>query len=212
MARPRLYGADYSVYVRIARLALTEKHVEHEHVPIDVFAAGGPSAWYFEHHPFGKIPAFEHDGFRLYETAAITRYVDEAFAGPALQPADARGRARMTQLIGLLDAYGYRPMVWDVYVQRIERPNDGRPSDEALMASGLGKARTCLAALAKLKASGDWLLGDQLTLADLHAAPMFDYFTKAPEGAAMVGEFPDVASWWRRVSALRSFKAVCEAG
>jgi glutathione S-transferase len=30
-------------------------------------------------HPFGKIPAFEHAGFRLYEAGAITRYVDGAF-------------------------------------------------------------------------------------------------------------------------------------
>jgi glutathione S-transferase len=46
-------------------------------------------------HRFGKIPAFEHAGFRLYETGAITRYVDEAFPGPRLQPDDPRDRARM---------------------------------------------------------------------------------------------------------------------
>jgi glutathione S-transferase len=50
-------------------------------------------------HPFGKIPAFEHDSFRLYEAGAIARYIDEAFAGVPLQPADVRGRARMTQII-----------------------------------------------------------------------------------------------------------------
>ena len=42
--------------------------------------------------------------------------------------------------------------------------------------------------LARLKAAGDWLLGDQLTLADLHAAPMFGYFVKAPEGRALLAE------------------------
>jgi glutathione S-transferase len=212
MAKPRVYGAAYSVYVRIARLALAEKGVDYEHVPVDVFAAGGPPAWYLEHHPFGRIPAFEHDGFRLFETAAITRYIDEAFDGPALQPAKVRERATMTQIIGLLDAYGYRAMVWDVYVERVSKPKEGKPSDEALIAAGLEKSRTCLAALAKLKAAGDWLLGDRLTLADLHAAPMFGYFAMAPEGAAMIGEFPELAGWWRRVSALPSFKAVCEAG
>src|ERR1700741_461758 len=104
MVRPRLFGADYSVYVQIAQLVLAEKQVEYEHVPVDVFAADGVPAWYLEHQPFGRIPAFEHDGFRLFETAAITRYVDDAFEGPALQPADVRDRARMTQIIGLLDA------------------------------------------------------------------------------------------------------------
>jgi glutathione S-transferase len=211
MARPRLYGADYSVYVQIAKLALAEKQVEYEQVPVDVFAADGPPAWYLEHQPFGRIPAFEHDGFRLHETVAITRYVDEAFDGPALQPADVRDRARMTQIIGMLDAYGYRPMVWDVYVERIDKPNEGKATDEALIAAGLEKSRICLGALTKLKAEGDWRLGEHLTLADLHAAPMFWYFAKAPEGAAMIAEFPALAEWWERMRARPSFQAVCKA-
>lgn len=80
--RPTLYGADYSVYVRIARLALIEKGVDHELVAVDVFAPGGPPAWYGAFHPFGRIPAFEHAGLALRETSAICRYVDEAFAVP----------------------------------------------------------------------------------------------------------------------------------
>jgi glutathione S-transferase len=207
MAKPKLFGADYSVYVRIVRLTLAEKGVGYDLVPVDVFAADGVPAWYLELHPFGRIPAFEHDGLRLFETAAITRYVDEAFAGPPLQPADVRQRAVMTQIIGLLDCYGYRPMVWDVYVERVSRPKDGKVSDEALIGAGVEKSRTCLAALAKLKSSGDWLLGSGLTLADLHAAPMFAYFVKAPEGRELLAEQPALSRWWERVSALPSFAA-----
>ena len=126
MARPKLFGADYSVYVRIVQLTLAAKRVDYELVPVDMFAADGMPAWYLEQQPFGRIPAFEHDGLRLFETAAIARYVDEAFAGPALQPADVQRRATMNQIIGLLDAYAYRAMVWDVYVERIDKPNDGK--------------------------------------------------------------------------------------
>ncbi|TIU03422.1 MAG: glutathione S-transferase family protein, partial [Mesorhizobium sp.] len=122
--------------------------------------------------PFGRIPAFEHDGFRLYETSAIARYVDEAFDGPALQPQEARSRATMNQIIGMLDAYAYRAMVWDVAVERLEKTTP----DEALIADGLLKARTTLQALSSLKAPGPWLMGSELTLADLHAAPIIGYF------------------------------------
>jgi glutathione S-transferase len=209
MGKPLLYGMNYSVYVQIAKLALIEKQVEYEQQLVSVFEPGGPPAWYLEHHPFSRMPAFEHDGFGLYETAAITRYVDEAFGGPALQPSDVRQRARMTQIIGMLDAYGYRPMVWDVYVERIDKPNEGKAPDEALIASGLDKSRTCLAALTRLKADGDWLLGQHLTLADLHAAPMFAYFAKAPEGAAMIAAFPAVAGWWLRIQERPSFNVAC---
>ncbi len=53
--RPQLYGADYSVYVRIARLALLEKGVAHDLVPVDIFAEGGKPVSHLARHPFGKI-------------------------------------------------------------------------------------------------------------------------------------------------------------
>ena len=202
MARPKLFGADFSVYVRIAQLTLAQKHVDYELVPVDVFAPEGIPAWYLELQPFGRMPAFEHDGFRLFETAAIARYIDEAFAGPALQPADVKRRATMNQIIGLLDSYAYRSMVWDVYVERVSKPKDGKVSDEALIGAGMEKARTCLVLLSTLKAPGDWLLGEQLTLADLHAAPMFGYFVKAPEGRALLADHPALSRWWERASAM----------
>jgi glutathione S-transferase len=201
VTKPTLYGADYSVYVRIARMALEEKGVDYELVPLDIFAADGIPAWYLEHHPFGRIPAFEHDGFRLFETNAIARYVDEAFDGPALQPADARGRARMGQMTGMLDAYGYRSMVWDVAVERLEK----EAPDEALVASGLRQAETVLRVLTSLKAPGPWLLGDQLTLADLHAAPIVGYFVKVAEGQKLLAAFPEIQGWYTRIAARPSF-------
>ena len=201
MPVPTLYGADYSVYVRIARMTLEEKGVGYELVPLDIFAADGIPAWYLEHHPFGRIPAFEHDGFRLFETNAITRYVDEAFDGPALQPADARGRARMGQIIGMLDAYGYRAMVWDVAVERLEKAEP----DESLIAGGLGQAETVLKVLTSLRAQGPWMLGEQLTLADLHAAPIVAYFVKVAEGRDLLARFAGIRDWYTRVAARPSF-------
>lgn len=201
MGKPVVYGADYSVYVRIVRLALEEKGIDYELVPVDVFAAEGAPAWYAEHHPFGRIPAFEHDGFRLFETSAIARYVDEAFAGPTLQPEEPRSRATMNQIIGMLDAYAYRAMVWDVAVERLEK----NPPDEALIANGLRQAETVLRVLTSLKAPGPWLLGDQLTLADMHAAPIIGYFVKVAEGQSLLAEFAAIQVWWGRIAARDAF-------
>lgn len=208
MTKPILYGADYSVYVRIARMTLEEKGVDYELVPLDIFAADGIPAWYLEHHPFGRIPAFEHDGFRLFETAAIARYVDEAFPGPALQPADPRGRARMNQVIGMFDAYGYRAMVWDVAVERLEKT----PADESLIADGLRQAETVLEVLTSLKAKGPWLLGDQITLADLHAAPIIAYFVKVAEGCDLLARFADIQEWHARIADRASFARTEKTG
>jgi hypothetical protein len=38
---------------------------------------------------------------------------------------------------------------------------------------------------------------------------MFGYFAEAPEGAAMICEFPMIAEWWGRMAARPSFQTVC---
>ncbi|MDO9429953.1 MAG: glutathione S-transferase family protein [Phenylobacterium sp.] len=206
MTQPILYGAAYSVYVRAARMALAEKGVGYRLIEVDVFAPNGPPTEHLSRQPFGKIPAFEHAGFRVYETGAITRYIDEAFDGPALQPSDPRSRARMTQAISILDGHVYPDLVWGLYVERVEAPRLGRAPDEARIARLLPKAETTLAALSALS-DGPWLAAPGPTLADFHAAPMFDLFVCTPEGQAMLLRHPRMADWWRAVSARPSFSA-----
>ena len=108
-----LHGYRYSVYLRIARLALAEKGVAYDRVEVNPFAPDVPAA-YLALHPFGRVPALVHDGFALYETGAITRYIDRAFSGPALQPTGPQALARMDQIIAIVDAYAYWPMVRQV--------------------------------------------------------------------------------------------------
>jgi glutathione S-transferase len=88
-----LYGLERSVYTRIARLALEEKGAPYTLHEVEIFGAEGVPPDHLVRHPFGRIPALEHGDFWLYETAAITRYVDEAFPGPGLQPQEAMTRA-----------------------------------------------------------------------------------------------------------------------
>ena len=123
-----LHGYRYSVYNRIARLTLAEKGVAYERVEVNPFSPDMPAS-YLALHPFGRVPALVHDGFALYETGAITRYVDRAFPGPALQPTEPRALARMDQIIGIVDSYGYWPMVRQVFAPRVFRARTGQPVD-----------------------------------------------------------------------------------
>jgi len=190
-----LYGLERSVYTRIARLALEEKGVPYVLHDVEIFGPSGVPPEHLARHPFGRIPALAHDGFVLYETGAITRYVDEAFAGPPLQPHEPARRARMNQLIGVFDAYGYRPMVWGVYVERVGQPQRGRTPDEAVIAAALRDAQRCLEAVLALRSGTPWLLGSEPTLADLHAYPMLRVLSLAPEGAALLQRHPSLQRW-----------------
>ncbi len=202
-----LYGTSYSVYVRAVSLVLEEKGVGYELVEIDIFAPGGPPKDYLQLHPFGKVPAFSHHQLRLYETGAITRYVDEAFPGPPLQPSDPWRRARMNQAISIMDSYAYRNLVWGVYVEQVSGPALGQPTDQARLGAAIAKSETCLAALGALIGEAPFLAGDQLSLADLHAAPMLDCFRQAPDGSAALARHPRVAAWLARMQLRPSMLA-----
>jgi glutathione S-transferase len=198
-----LYGYQYSVYLRIVRMTLVEKSVGWEHVEIDPFADTIP-ADYLALHPFGRVPTLKHGNFVLYETAAITRYIDEVFPGPRLQPEAPEDRARMNQIIAIADAYGYWPMVRQVFSPRVFNAALGRTPDERVVAEGIAKSHTVLGAIEALIGGGPFLAGSGLTLADIHLAAMMAYFTAAEEGRTLLASYPKLSAWWAGTNARRS--------
>lgn len=197
---PVLYGAAYNVYVRAVRLALVEKGVDYQLIEIDIGAEEGAPANYLHHFSFMRIPAFEHEGERLYEASAITRYIDEAFEGPHLMPRRPRERAHVNQIISIIENYGYRPMVWSIFVERCRAAVAGRQADEEKIAAAMPQVSYALDALEEMTdANGPHLIGKQLTLADLHLAAMLAYGTLAPEGAELVKARPRLARWWEEM-------------
>jgi len=201
-----LHGYQYSVYVRIARLALAEKGVAYERAEVNPFAADVPTG-YLPMHPFRRVPVLVHDDFVLYETQAITRYIDETFPGPRLQPSEPRERARMTQIISIVDSYAYWPMVRQVYSHSVFRPRTGDAVDPKEIMRGLEGAVRALGALEALAAVGRFLIGSELSLADLHLAPMIAYFVAAPEARAVIANYPKLSNWWQAMQRRESLRA-----
>jgi glutathione S-transferase len=105
----------------------------------------------------------------------------------------------MTQIIGLLDAYTYRPMVWGVFVQRVSLPLRGDTADEGVVEAALEQVATALDALVSLQGPDQFLVGEALTLADLHAYPMLKYLSLTPEGAAALAARRRLQDWLLRI-------------
>lgn len=196
-----LHGPAYSTYARTVRLTLEEKGVPYELREVDILRGAGQSPEHRARHPWGKVPAFEHDGFRLFETFAITRYIDEAFPGPRLQPEDARRRARMTQICGIIDSYAYGSMIGKVFWQAAIVPMQGGTPDQAVLDEGLPQAEQALTVIESLMAEGDDALcgGGAVSLADFHLAPVLDYFAMAEPGRAALSRRPRLSAWWERM-------------
>jgi glutathione S-transferase len=203
-----LYGFRYSVYVRIARIVLAEKGLHYEHAEVDPFAPDMPIG-YLDLHPFKRVPTLVDGDFVLYETAAITRYIDEAFSGPILQPTDRRQRARMAQIISVIDSYGYVSMVRQVAGERVFAPLRKRQPDEALIRTGLEGSHRVLNALEAIIPGDSPVAGGNVwSLADFHLAPMMSYFTTAAEGEEALAHYARLSAWWEVMRKRKSVQEV----
>jgi glutathione S-transferase len=200
-----LHGYEYSVYSWIARFALHEKGVRYEWVEIDPFAEDVPAS-YLALHPFKRVPALVHDGFAVYETGAIIRYVDEAFDGARLQRQDPRERARSNQIVSIVDSYAYWPLVRQVFSHGYFRQHTGRPAVADEFRRGLDAAPRVLAAVEAIASDATYLCGGSLSIADIHLAPMIGYFVRAPEAGALLHLHPRLARWWDGISQRPAFR------
>ena len=82
----RLHCSLLSTFSRRVRMALLEKDIEHELVVVDMAAGTHKKAEYLALNPYGRVPVIEEDGFVLYESTVILRYLDSLKPEPSLFP------------------------------------------------------------------------------------------------------------------------------
>jgi glutathione S-transferase len=180
-----LFGAPYSVYVRICRITLAEKGVRHTLEPVDVFSDDGVPPAHLQRNPFGRIPAFDHDGFGLFETDAIVHYIDDVFDGPPLQGDDPHLRARMCQIMRIADSELCTKGVWGAFV----------PWSREGTAADLEPVERSLAIIQDL-AGSNLLTGDQVTLADPYVYATLRYVMMVPQAEDMLARLSGITSWY----------------
>jgi glutathione S-transferase len=168
---------------------------------------GMRSAEHLALHPFGRMPILSLGDFRLYETQAIVRYVDRALPGPALTPAAPEAAARMDQLMNINDWYLFLGGGATIGFQRVVGPRLlGMPTDEAAVAAALPKVQLAIDVIAGELGRKPYLVGDDVTLADLMLAPQLDVLSLTPEWATLAREHDDLRKWLERMNARSSMK------
>jgi glutathione S-transferase len=183
----RIHGYPISTWTRTACMTCIEKGAAYELVPV---AYG--SAEHGALHPFRRMPIVEVDGVRIIESLAITGYLDETLEGPALQPADAAGRAAMRMWMAICGDYLFRDVVRAI-------PRDRPPTDAELTT-----ARTALERAESLVRGTAHLAGPELTLADLYLAPQLSNCReKAPQ---LLDGLDGLGAWAERIGRRESFR------
>ncbi len=201
----RLYGPAYSVYTRIVRMVLEEKAVPYVLEEVDFISAGMPAAQK-ERHPFGMVPALEHEGHVLFEAAPICRYLHEVVPDPALVPSDPAERANMGATISVLDSYIW-PDLRELVTQTLFTTLVGGWPDDSIKERMVKRLRQSLAIVEDRFVSAGFLNSKNVTLADLHAAPMISYLAESVEGQLLLQDLPGLAAWWQEVKERASVSA-----
>jgi glutathione S-transferase len=208
MGQPVVYGPAYSTYVRSVRLALHEKGVPHDLVEVDILTGANKQPEHIERQPFGKVPAFKHDGQTFYEASAILRYIDEVFPGTALMPSTPGARAKVNQVMSIVDSYGYTPCVSNLFIPRVLVPSMGGQTDEAKVEAAKEPAALFVKELERLIGTAQFFGGANVSLADLHVLPVVTYLVATPEGKAIFEGAPNLRGWLSRMQKRPSVQAM----
>jgi glutathione S-transferase len=201
-----IYGIPGSPFLRGVEIALKEKDLPYQLHPIAPGQHKEPE--YLARHPFGRVPAFEHDGFSIYETQAIIRYLDDVFPNPPLTPGNAKQRTRMNQVIGIIEWYFFPKAAAPIAFNRIIGPRLlGLPGDETAITEAMPMAKTCFDVLDGLLGDQPCFGGDRVSIADIMLAAQLDLFSECAEGRELIGGTSNLAAWLKRMTSRPSFVA-----
>ena len=203
---PIVFGTEFSTYVRTVRMAFEEKGAAYKLEDVSVIKGEQKQGPHLARNPFGTVPAFAHDGLELYETSPILRYVDQVCAGPALTPEDPKQRARMNQIISIIDYHGYASLIGQIVVQRLFTALLANGTDENIVKAGIPRAQLCLQEFERIKGHHTFLAGDRVSLADLYLVPIIFYLKLTPEGE-LLAPHKGLAAWWEAMNDRKSVKA-----
>ncbi len=207
MANLTVYGPGFSTQVRTVRLTLAEKEIPYDLVEFN-FLEGMP-AEHLARQPFGKVPSIDDEGFELYETAAICRYLDEKIEGQKLQPSLVQERAQMTQIINILDNYAYDALITRTVIPRVVVPMMGGESDESVITGAKDDAEKSLTVLDNVIGEKKFLIGDNITLADLHLVPIYTYYQLTPDSIELLETKNNLRRWFDTIKERPSVAELC---
>ena len=205
MSSINVYGIPGSPFLRSVEIGLKEKGADYQ---LHSMAPGEhKQPEHLARHPFGRIPAFDHDGFAVYETQAILRYLDDVFPNPPLTPGNPEQRARMNQVIGIIEWYFFPKAAAPIGFNRIIGPKLlGVPADEQAIADAMPMARTCADVLNGIIGDKPYLAGDSMSIADIMLAAQLDLLCETPEGRELISG-TRLEGWLQRMLARPSFVA-----
>ena len=202
----KLYGHPMSTCTRKVLTTLAEKGHEAEFVLVDIMKGEHKLPPAIARQPFGVVPALDDDGFVLYESRAIMRYLDEKLSGPKLSAPEPKDRAVMEQWISIEHSY-MSPKAMTIVMNNMFGPMMGKTPDVDAVAKATESLNTTFDITEKHLAHQDFLGGKAFSLADIDWMPYVQYLFGAKAGN-LITDRKHLGAWWQRVSTRPSWVKV----
>lgn len=201
----KIFGNPMSTCTRKVMMTAAETNTPFEMSVIDLAKGEHKQPLHLGRQPFGRVPAIQDDGFEMFESRAICRYVDEKAKGK-LVPSDLKARALMEQWISV-ETGEFSPhaikFVFHYMLKREQEP-------AALEAAGKG-LETCCAVLDRALAKSPFLAGADFSLADVSFMPAIEYTMLTP-AKDILASCRHLMSWWHKVSERPTWRKVTGKG
>ncbi|MDB4997070.1 MAG: putative glutathione S-transferase-like protein [Myxococcaceae bacterium] len=197
----KLYGHPMSTCTRKVLMTLAETSTPHELVLVDFAKAEHKQPAHLARQPFGQLPALEDDGFAMYESRAMARYVAEKANSP-LMPKGLRERAKVEQWLSVESANFTPHAMKFVYHHIMKREQDATVLETA--ATGLGRA---LDVMESQLATTTFIAGEDLSIADIAFMPYLEYVWATP-AKEQITAHPRVTAWWNRISERPTWRTI----
>ena len=187
MSKLRIYGIARTRAFRALWMA-EELGLDYDHVPIEIGPAGARKPEYLAINPNGRLPAIEDDGFRLWESLAITLYLAKKHG--QLYPTTLESEARAWQWsLWAVQEVDRGVNIWSLHAVRLP-PQERDPQRRA---EALKVLEAPFKVLEGALAGRPYLLGEEFTVADLNVAAVISRAVDMDLSAA-----PRLARWLER--------------
>ncbi|PSN61607.1 putative glutathion S-transferase II, GST-II [Corynespora cassiicola Philippines] len=205
----KLIGLKQSICTSRPLLVLAEKGVtDFELKPVDFAAGEHKSAAHLALQPFGQIPVLDDNGFLLYESRPIARYLAKKFSdrGPALIPAngDDKAWARFEQWASV-EVNNFDAPAQQIYLQKRVMPMRGQPIDEKIVAFYRQILADKFDAFDRILSKQPYMGGVTFSLIDIFYMPLMNALFGMEEGR-LITERLHLKAWWDRVSSRESWQ------
>ncbi len=200
----KIWGRTNSVNVKKVLWAAEELGLEYQRIDAGLQFGVNKTPEYLKMNPTGLVPTIEEDGFVLWESHTIVRYLAAKHGAGKLAPADLRRRAEAERWMDWTYTFQrelQRPLFWAL----VRTPPEKR-DPEAIEAA----RKTCAELLRipeRYLAERPFLAGEALTIGDIPLGCHVQLWMRLPiERPAQ----PHLTAWFERLCARPAYRKIVD--